>query len=432
MVSIAGYMRKAARRGLAPGVALTLCLSTSPLSTLAQAPGTYGNRQPGQYGRAQDIDPRRGDRDYIVPENDPYLAPEPQMSPRQQYCRELEQRLARDWIEKNRGSQDLPRIEEEMRKLRQTYRRLELRAERKKCYEYFLFSKTVRRTRRCFAMHKKIQEAQRRLSALEVQYQRINGARQGSNYQRNELIASLARNGCGRQYQQAARKNSWGIFDFLQPNHTRVDPRGRLQHHHMPFATYRTMCVRLCDGYYFPVSFSAMSSRFDQDDNTCRSKCAAPARLFVYENPGGSVETMTSIDGIAYSELPNAWRYRKTFINGCSCKLADYNPARIQQFENAKGGTGKQAGGQSANNGLGAPNVGNNARSLVPEARRSKALPKVVPKIPPKEVSDPKRATPEQKVETGTDPVDSIAAKLAQSEPSVPGPKPAGPAPKRR
>ena len=22
-----------------------------------------------------------------------------------------------------------------------------------------------------------------------------------------------------------------------------------------PYATYRTMCVRLCDGYYFPVSF---------------------------------------------------------------------------------------------------------------------------------------------------------------------------------
>ena len=166
----AGYLLIALRRWLRLGVALLLVLFTANASSLAQAPGYYENRRPNQFDPPQRLDPRRAERDYIVPEDDPYLAPEPRMSQRQQYCRQLEGRLARDWIDKNRGTEELPRIEEEMRKLRQTYRRLEIRAERKNCYEFFLFSKTVRRTRRCFAMHKKIQSAQRKLSTLEGRF----------------------------------------------------------------------------------------------------------------------------------------------------------------------------------------------------------------------------------------------------------------------
>ena len=33
----------------------------------------------------------------------------------------------------------------------------------------------------------------------------------------------------------------------------------------LPFATYRTLCVRLCDGYYFPVSFSTLPNHFQRD-----------------------------------------------------------------------------------------------------------------------------------------------------------------------
>ena len=363
----------------------------------------YGNSPQGRYSRPQNTDPARAERDYIVQENDPYLAPQQQMSPRQQYCRQLEQRLAQDWHNRNRGTEDLPRIEEEMRKARGVHRQLERNAERKKCYEYFLFSKTVRRTRRCFAKHKKIQEAKRKLSRLEGQYKNLTGARRGNNSQRNELVSALARNGCGGQYQRAARQtNSWGIFDFLQDNNTRVDPRGRLQQHHMPFATYRTMCVRMCDGYYFPVSFSAMQSKFGQDDNTCQNKCAAPAKLFVYENPGGSVETMTSIDGIAYSELPNAWRYRKTFIRGCSCKTADYDPGAIQKLENDIANGNVNAGKITKNDSRG-PNIGNNAKR-----QEDNAKPALKPNVP-------------------GDSIDAIAARLAQSEPKAPKPVPAKP-----
>ena len=49
----------------------------------------------------------------------------------------------------------------------------------------------------------------------------------------------------------------------------------------------RTVCVRLCDGYYFPISFSTSRERLAQDSKTCESRCGSEGRLFVHRNPGG-------------------------------------------------------------------------------------------------------------------------------------------------
>ena len=99
----------------------------------------------------------------------------------------------------------------------------------------------------------------------------------------------------------------------------------------LPFNTYRTVCVRLCDGYYFPVSFSTMQSQFPKDAQVCSSKCAAPAELFYYQNPGGEIEQATSVAGQPYSKLPNAFRHRKEVVQGCSCRSADYQPELLGQ-----------------------------------------------------------------------------------------------------
>jgi hypothetical protein len=92
--------------------------------------------------------------------------------------------------------------------------------------------------------------------------------------------------------------------------------------------TYRTLCVRLCDGFYFPVSFSTLPSHFAQDADVCASKCAAPTELYYYPNPGGAVEQAVALKTQeAYTKLKYAFRYRKEFVNGCSCKAAEYVPA---------------------------------------------------------------------------------------------------------
>ena len=95
----------------------------------------------------------------------------------------------------------------------------------------------------------------------------------------------------------------------------------------LPFATYRTLCVRLCDGYYFPVSFSTLPNHFQRDAQVCQSQCAAPAELFYHQNPGGAVEQMVSVNGQPYTGLKTAFRYRKEYTAGCSCKQAEYSPA---------------------------------------------------------------------------------------------------------
>lgn len=87
--------------------------------------------------------------------------------------------------------------------------------------------------------------------------------------------------------------------------------------------TYRTMCVRRCDGYYFPISFSTTEDMFGRDAALCSQMCpSGNAELFVHENPGGTPESMTSVDGISYTELPNAFQYRRKFDKACTCQTA--------------------------------------------------------------------------------------------------------------
>ena len=83
---------------------------------------------------------------------------------------------------------------------------------------------------------------------------------------------------------------------------------------------YRTVCVRLCDGYYFPISASTSRDRFGSDEQACQSKCSSEARLFYYSNAGGSPETMRDRRGRAYADLKTAFSYRTVYDRSCRCR----------------------------------------------------------------------------------------------------------------
>ena len=88
-----------------------------------------------------------------------------------------------------------------------------------------------------------------------------------------------------------------------------------------PAGTYRTVCVRTCDGYYFPISYSTVPNRFADDQRACQRECpAAEAQLYSYRNPGEDMSQAVSINGQPYTELPNAFRYRKEYSAACSCR----------------------------------------------------------------------------------------------------------------
>ena len=84
--------------------------------------------------------------------------------------------------------------------------------------------------------------------------------------------------------------------------------------------TYRTLCVRLCDGYYFPISFSATRDRLARDAKTCENSCGGQARLFIYSNPGADIEDMVDLRGQPYKQLSTAFLYRTQYVPLCRCK----------------------------------------------------------------------------------------------------------------
>ena len=71
-------------------------------------------------------------------------------------------------------------------------------------------------------------------------------------------------------------------------------------------------CVRTCDGRYFPLSGSDVQSR----TASCTDLCPASETRVVY---GSTIARATTEQGKPYSELPNAFRYRKELVAGCTC-----------------------------------------------------------------------------------------------------------------
>jgi hypothetical protein len=84
----------------------------------------------------------------------------------------------------------------------------------------------------------------------------------------------------------------------------------------------RTLCVRLCDGYYFPIEFDAPSSRFDTDATVCQSMYTqdGQAELFVQAN-SDDIADATSLTGQRYGDQPYAFLYRQDYAPACVAEL---------------------------------------------------------------------------------------------------------------
>lgn len=240
-------------------------------------------------------------------------------------CLELEQRLVQE--SKSGGTrQRLPQLEAEIRELRRKVQASERNLESGDCYEYFIFSKSLRRNSRCMGLANEGEAARRQLAQLEGERQDIV-SRSNRSYQ-DEIIRELARNGCGDSYAQESRRRDRQAFSpFWQDEESSGGSGYANSYNALPFATYRTLCVRLCDGYYFPVSFSTLPNHFQRDAEICQSRCASPAALYYHQNPGAGVEQMVAFGtNEPYTKLKVAFRYRKEYINGCSCKESEYIP----------------------------------------------------------------------------------------------------------
>ncbi len=108
-------------------------------------------------------------------------------------------------------------------------------------------------------------------------------------------------------------------------------PKARISVYAPQSKSYRTMCVRTCDGFFFPVSFATSKNSLKKDERVCKSSCGAPAKLYYYPNPGGEIEDMVSYRGNKkYKKLKYAFLYKTKFVASCRCKPEPWTQAAKQ------------------------------------------------------------------------------------------------------
>ncbi len=100
------------------------------------------------------------------------------------------------------------------------------------------------------------------------------------------------------------------------------------------------VCVRACDGSFFPVTYTGAASRAYSLEEICRSLCPN-AQVALYSFPfGGTIDEAVSANGEPYSLLPNAHKFEQSFDPSCSCR------ARGQSWAEALAAAEAKFGGQ--------------------------------------------------------------------------------------
>jgi hypothetical protein len=247
------------------------------------------------------------------------------------FCQRLEMQLA--IIDRGAGTGD-PAKDEQIRRYQdaQARQQAELdrvtsQAKRMGCDSSGFFSLFNQNSAQCGPVNNQIQQMRGNLDQITTSLERLRSGGLGGadrENQRRSVITSLAQNNCGPQYAAAAREQSQGPGGFFGSifgnNNATPVPGADLG---TMSGTYRTVCVRTCDGGYFPVSFATVQARFPDDEKTCKALCpATEANLYAYPNPGGDMNQAVSTSGQPYTALPTAFKFRASHDPACSCKAA--------------------------------------------------------------------------------------------------------------
>jgi Protein of unknown function (DUF2865) len=258
----------------------------------------------------------------------PQAAAPPAVNP---ICPRLEGQLATI----DRGGSGDPQRDDQIRRYQdaQTQQQAELdrvtmQAKRMGCESSGFFSLFSGQSSQCGPVNTRIQQMRANLDQITNNLERLRGGSFGGadrDSQRRSVLLALAQNNCGPQYANAAAAAAPGPGGFLNNlfgggnNNNQGVPPG-VDPSTMS-GTYRTVCVRTCDGGYFPISFSTSPARFADDERSCKALCpATEAELYAYRNPGEDINQAVSVNGAPYTALPNAFKFRTEFNPSCACK----------------------------------------------------------------------------------------------------------------
>lgn len=206
--------------------------------------------------------------------------------------------------------------------------RVTMQAKRMGCDSSGFFSLFNGRSAQCSPVNTQIQQMRANLDQITGNLERLRDGGPGGSperdSQRRSVLIALAQNNCGPQYANAAQSQGGNFLSNLFGGNNANNPPGAPPADLGPQSgTYRTVCVRTCDGAYFPISFATVPGRFADDEKTCKALCpAAEASLYAYRNPGEDMNSAVSVSGQPYTSLPTAFKFRSEFNPSCSCKAA--------------------------------------------------------------------------------------------------------------
>ncbi|KWV50878.1 hypothetical protein AS156_13635 [Bradyrhizobium macuxiense] len=262
--------------------------------------------------------------------------PPPQQPQANPMCARLEGQLAT--IDRGGGSGD-PAKDEQIRRYQEAATRQQgeldrvtAQARRMGCDSSGFFSLFNNNSAQCGPVNNQIQQMRANLDQITANLEQLRTGGLGGadrENQRRSVLTALAQNNCGPQYAAAAARGPGNFLSNLfgggggggGPDVNQLPPPA--PEYGAQSGTYRTVCVRTCDGAYFPISFATVQARFADDERVCKAQCpAADASLFAYRNPGEDINQAVSISGQPYSSLPNAFKYRSEFNPSCSCRAA--------------------------------------------------------------------------------------------------------------
>lgn len=290
---------------------------------------------------------------------------EPQAASRT--CRQLEAELAA-----TRGGGGGPglvrKYDDAIQRQREELAKARSRASDANC-GFSLFSRNVSQ---CAGFNASIQRMNANLDSLQAKRERL-AAGGGTRRDRSRILAALDANGCRGDdvaprrapLQEAARDNGGNggggnLFEQLfgrqeqqldvpdapdQPGLAEVPPDDPSERNirrviNQPDGMdlprlggeFHTMCVRTCDGYFFPMSTAASVGDFERDQKNCESSCPGTEMQVFYsrgiDDDSGSMTS--SATGRPYSELPTAYLYKQANYSrppscGCNAQAGNGN-----------------------------------------------------------------------------------------------------------
>jgi Protein of unknown function (DUF2865) len=249
------------------------------------------------------------------------LPPPPSATQRNPICVRLESQLAlvdRGQASDPKRAEQIKRLEEAAQRQQVDLDRLSAQARRQGCEGRGFFALFGGQPQQCGPINNQIQQMRANLDRVLADLQRLQGNTADREGERRAILASLGQNDCGPQYRQFANRGVGGFFENLFGGGTIISPG---QPQISSGDTYRTVCVRTCDGFYFPISYSTTPASFAQDEQVCQRMCpASEVTLYSHRNPGEDIAQAVSTGGRIYSESPNAFAFRKAFNPSCSCR----------------------------------------------------------------------------------------------------------------